>query len=81
MKKYRLPIIMLVIFEAVAITLWLTLDNIFYLFNFSYIGIAVSLGIFLFVKQYKHARRITQLLVGLYMLVYLGLMSNENMQI
>ena len=36
-KKYLLPIIMLLIFETVAVTLWLTKDNLFYLFNFSYI--------------------------------------------
>ena len=35
----------------------------------------------LFIKKYRHARRIVQLLVGLYMLVYLGLICNENMQI
>ena len=81
MKKYLLPIAMLAIFETVAITLWLTKDNLFYLFNFSYIGIAIALGIFLFIKKYKNARRVTQLLVGIYMLVYLGLISNENMQI
>lgn len=81
MKKYWLPITMLAIFETVAITLWLTKDNLFYLFNFSYIGIAIALGVFLFIRQYKNARRVTQLLVGLYMLVYLGIMSNENMQI
>ncbi len=81
MKKYFLPLMMLVIFETVAIVLWLTMDNLFYLFNFSYIGISIAFGIFLFIKRYKHARRVTQLLVGLYMLVYLGLISGENMQI
>ena len=81
MKKYAMPVVMLAVFEAVAITLWLTKGNLFYLFNFSYIGISVSLGVFLFIKKYKHARRIVQLLVGLYMLVYLGLICNENMQI
>ena len=81
MKQYRLPIIMLAIFEAVAISLWLTKDNIFYLFNFSYIGLSISFGVFLFIKKYKHARRIVQLLVGLYMLIYLGLICQENMQI
>ncbi len=81
MKKYGLPAAMLLIFEVVAVTLWLAMDNLFYLFNFSYIGISISLGIFLFIRKYKHARRITQLLVGLYMLIYLGLISNENMQI
>ena len=72
---------MLIIFEAVAITLWLTKDNIFYFFNFSYIGLSISLGIILFIKKYKHARRVVQLLVGLYMLIYLGIICNENMQI
>lgn len=72
---------MLVIFEAVGITLWLTKDNLFYLFNFSYIGFSIALGLFLFAKKYKHARRVVQFLVGSYMLIYLGLISNENMQI
>lgn len=81
MKKYLLPVMMLAIFETVAITLWLTKDNLFYLFNFSYIGIAIALGIFLYLRKYQHARRVTQLLVGLYMLVYLGIICRENMQI
>ena len=81
MKKYLPPLILLAIFEAVAVTLWLTKDNLFYLFNFSYIGCSVALGIFLFRSGCRNARRVTQLLVGLYMLVYLGLICNENMQI
>ena len=81
MKKYRLPIILLAVFEAVAITLWLTKNNLFYLFNFSYIGLSISLGVFLFIRKYNYARRIVQRLVGLYMLIYLGLICQENMQI
>lgn len=81
MKKYLLPVIMLAIFETVAITLWLTMDNLFYLFNFSYIGFSIALGIFLFIREHRYARQVTQLLVGLYMLLYLGLACNENMQI
>ena len=80
-KKNLLPIIFLVIFETVAVTLWLTKNNLFYLLNFSYIGISISLGIFLFTRKNKHARRDTQLLVGTYMLIYFGLISGENMQI
>ena len=38
MKKYPIPIIILIIFETVAISLWLAKDNLFYLLNFSYIG-------------------------------------------
>jgi len=80
-KKYVPALIMWIIFETIAITLWLTKENLFYLFNFSYIGTSIALGIFLLRKQYPHARRIVQLLVGLYMLVYLGLICQENMQI
>ncbi|MDE7302477.1 MAG: 4Fe-4S dicluster domain-containing protein [Oscillospiraceae bacterium] len=81
MKKYLLPAAFLLIFEAVAVTLWLTMDNLFYLFNFNYLGISIALGMFLYIRKYKYARRVAQLLVGTYMLVYLGLISNENMQI
>ncbi len=81
MQKICFPLFMLFVFETVAVTLWLTMDNLFYLFNFSYIGISISVGLFLFIKNYKHARRVVQLLVGIYMLVYLGLICNENMQI
>ncbi len=81
MKKYSAPILMLAIFETVAVTLWLTKDNIFYLFNFSYIGFSIALGMFLYIRKNDHARRIVQLLVGLYMLIYLGLICGENMQI
>lgn len=80
-KKYLTPIVLLVIFEAVAVTLWLTLDNIFYLFNFSYIGISLALGLALFVNHKPYARHLVQFLVGSYMLVYLGIISGENMQI
>ena len=80
-KKYFHPLLIVFIFEAVAVTLWLTKNNIFYLFNFSYIGLSIGLGLILFIKKNRHARRIVQLLVGLYMLVYLGLIRRENMQI
>lgn len=73
--------IMLLIFETVAIILWLTLDNLFYLFNFTYIGGFLALGLFLYTKKYRHARLVVQFGVGLYMLVYLGVICNENMQI
>ena len=81
LKKFILPAMMWLIFEIIAITLWLTKKNIFYLFNFSYIGTSIAIGFLLFQLQYKYARRIAQFLVGAYMFVYLGLMCNENMQI
>ena len=78
LRQYLQPLIILIIFETVAVALWLTKNNLFYLFNFSYIGLSISLGIFLFINKYKYARRIVQLLVGLYMLVYLGLICREK---
>lgn len=68
-------------FEAVAITLWLSLKEIFYLLNFTYIGTAVAVGLALYIAGFKYARMLVQLTVGLYMLVYLGIISRENMQI
>ena len=80
-KKYIVPISMFLIFEIIAIILWLSLDKVFYLLNFSYIGFCISFGLVLYTNKYKHARLVVQFLVGTYMLVYLGLISNENMQI
>ncbi len=81
MKKYIPAAVLFVVFEAVAVSLAVFKDSIFYLFNFSYIGSSISLGVVLYIRSYKNARRVVQLLVGLYMLVYLGIICNENMQI
>lgn len=80
-KKIILPVVLWLIFESIAVTLWLTKRNPFYLFNFTYIGTALAVGLILLQFRYKHARRVAQLLVGTYMLVYLGLICQENMQI
>lgn len=80
-KKYSVSLIMLSIFEIIAITLWLSLNNIFYLFNFSYIGCSLALGLGLYIQQKPYARHVAQFLIGTYMLVYLGILSHENMQI
>lgn len=80
-KNYLLPLGLWLLFEAIAVTLWLVLDNMFYLFNFSYIGACLAVGIFLYSRKWKYARAAVQFAVGLYMLVYLGVISNENMQL
>jgi polyferredoxin len=81
MKQFLMPIIMFLIFETTAVVLWLAFDNIFYFFNFTYIGFFVSLGIGLLITKYKNARIFIQFFIGLYMLVYLGIICRENMQI
>ena len=49
--------------------------------NFTYIGTAIAVGLTLYIAEVKHARMMLQLAVGLYMLVYLGIICRENMQI
>ena len=46
--KYVTSLLLFLLFEAVAVTLWLTKDNLFYLLNFSYIGACLGLGTALF---------------------------------
>lgn len=79
--KYKLPVLMFLAFEIIAIALWLTLDNLFYFFNFSYIGVCIALGLFLSIKKVRYARLAIQFGVGFYMLVYLGLICHENMML
>ena len=81
MRKYAGPIGMFCLFEAIAVTLWLAKDNLFYLFNFTYIGGSLALGMLLYIRRWKYARHVVQFLVGSYMLVYLGVICRENMQI
>ena len=80
-KKYKTAIILFLVFEAIAISLWLTTGSLFYLLNFSYIGICIAVGDILMVTGCKYAREFVQFAVGSYMLVFLGLICHENMQI
>ena len=80
-KNNTIPIIMWIIFETVAVTLFLSTKNIFYLFNFTYIGTCIAIGLFMMGNKKKFARNFIQFGVGLYMLIYLGIICRENMQI
>jgi polyferredoxin len=84
-RKLKVPIIMFTTFWLIAIVLWQTTENIFYLFNFGYIGTAVGFGIGLYIllprKKKPSGRRLAQFLIGIYMLVFLGLLKKENMQL
>ena len=81
----KIPIILLFVFWGIALLLWLTTRRIFYLFNFGYIGtaLAVGLGVYASLPARKRplGRRLAQFLVGAYMLLFLGLLQRENMQI
>lgn len=80
-KNNYKAIIIWAFFELVAVILYLTTKNLFYLLNFSYIGTCITVGSYLFMNNIKYARNVVQFAVGLYMLIYLGIISNENMQI
>ncbi|URZ05472.1 hypothetical protein CLROS_007980 [Clostridium felsineum] len=79
--KNFFPIILFIIFIVIAITLWITTCKTFYLFNFIYIGSVVFIGLILLTREYRYARLFVQVGVGLYMLIYLGIILGENMQI
>jgi polyferredoxin len=85
MKKLKIPIIIFSSFWFVAILLWQTKNNIFYIYNFGYIGTAIGIGLSFYVllprKKKSSGRRLSQLLVGIYMLCFLGLFKQENMQL
>ncbi len=85
LSKLRIPIILFVIFWMIAVLFWQLKGNIFFLFNFGYIGTAIAVGTGAYEllprKKKPGGRRLAQLLVGLYMLGFLGLIEYENMQI
>lgn len=84
-KHFIIPVILLMVFITIAISFSIAKDNLFYLFNFSYIGISLAIGTALTAilpKRIKHrGRLLTQFLVGSYMVIFLGIFGKENMQI
>ncbi len=85
LSKLRIPIILFAVFWMIAILFWQLKGKIFFLFNFGYIGTAIAVGAGAYEllprKKKPGGRRFAQLLVGLYMLGFLGLIEYENMQI
>ena len=85
LKNLKGPLIILVTFWAIAIVLWRTSGDVFFLFNFGYIGTAICVGIGLYIllprKKKPSGRRLAQLLIGIYMLGFLGIIKFENMQL
>ena len=55
-RKYIPSLLLFLLFELVAITLWIAKYNIFYLLNFSYIGGCLALGTALFTAGKCYAR-------------------------
>ncbi|MGL1893628.1 MAG: 4Fe-4S dicluster domain-containing protein [Spirochaetaceae bacterium] len=84
-ETFKLPILFIFIFYGVAFWRYFATGKIFYIYNFVYIGTSISLGIFLSTAMPKKyatfGRRLTQLLVGVYLLGYVGIIKSENLQI
>ena len=84
-KQLKVPLILMIVFWVIAIIFWQLKGNLFFLFNFGYIGtsIGVGLGIYEFLPKIKKhwGRRLAQFLVGSYMLIFLGIILKENVQI
>lgn len=55
-KKFAPSIFILLVFEAIAVVLWRTQSNPFYLANFTYIGLCVSVGLALYACKWRHVR-------------------------
>jgi ferredoxin-type protein NapH len=84
-RKLLLPAIVFAAFWALAITFWLTSGYVQPLLLFGYIGTALAVGLGLYAtlpkKKKQHGRRLTLVLVGGLLLVYVGVIERENVQI
>ncbi len=80
-----IPVLFTLLFYIIAIWRYRVTGSAFYLYNFGYIGSALGLGIFFNSALPKTkklwGRRIAQLLIGSYMLLFVGFILRENMQI
>jgi len=82
--RFKVPLIIMVIFWVIAVVLWRTTGSLFGIYNFGYIGTALGVGMGMYSalpkRQKPWGRRLAQFLVGGYMLVFWGLFHRENMQ-
>lgn len=73
------------LFLAIGIWRYLATGHLFFIFIFGYIGMSIAIGHILTEglrdSHKPWGRRITQLLIGLFMFGFLGILAGENMQI
>ncbi len=84
-KGVRSALIMFSLFMAIGIWRYLATGGVFYLGIFGYIGSSIAVGEILGSSlAHKHkpwGRRVTQILIGLFMLGFIGIVAHENMQL
>ena len=85
-KKLIVPGVTAVVFWALAVVMYsVSGGQIFALINFGYLGTALGVGLGLYAilskKQKPIGRRISLLLIGLYLFIFIGVFSQENIQV
>lgn len=84
-RAVLIPLLMGATFWTLAVVLWRASGHTFWLVNFGWIGTSVGTGFALFAllsrKKKVWGRRLAQVLIGSYMLGFLGLWLGENMQL
>jgi len=85
LKEVKKTLFWPALFFGIGIWRLLATGNWFYLVNFGYIGSSIWIGDLLMrilpSKKKVIGRKVTQLMIGLYMLGFLGFIGHENMQI
>jgi len=80
-----LPALVFVAFWAIGITGWVASGYLQALLLFGYIGTSLGVGLGLYAwlpkKKKQRARRLTLVLVGGFLLVFMGILQSENLQI
>jgi ferredoxin-type protein NapH len=83
-KKLIAPAVVAGAFWALAVALFAASGQVFALVNFGYLGTALGVGLGLYAvlpkKQKPTGRRVSLLLVGLYLFLFVGLAGRENIQ-
>lgn len=73
------PLIMELIFVIIAVVTYFLTSNQFFIYNFLYIGTAITLGVFFMQNDYRYARNFLLLAVGSYILFYVAIRGQENL--
>lgn len=84
-RRLAFPLIILLVFWAVGVLGWRSSGYLQPLFLFGYIGTSLAVGLGLYAwwpkKKRQRARRLTLVLVGGFLFVFMGIAQSENMQI
>ena len=85
LRRLLVPILLFVIFLTLGIVAWQSTGMILGLVNFGYLGLSLGLGLGLYATLPREkkpiGRRVALFMVGIYLLVFMGVVGRENIQI